>query len=99
MGVTTRKILSPHNRFHRTPLLPISISFSGFGMQCIMMGLLAELLMRTYHESQGKSTYVVKSISSLHLMDEQRAEDEGKSSSIGQIIDPGQPGRRVLEAI
>ena len=31
-------------------------------MQCIMMGLLAELLMRTYHESQGKATYVVSEI-------------------------------------
>jgi hypothetical protein len=31
-------------------------------MQCIMMGLLAELLMRTYHESQGKPIYVVKDI-------------------------------------
>lgn len=27
-----------------------------------MMGLLAELLMRTYHESQDKSTYVVSQI-------------------------------------
>lgn len=57
-----RKILPPHVRVHRNPLLPLSILFTGFGMQCIMVGLLAELLMRTYHESQGKSIYVVKEV-------------------------------------
>ncbi len=57
-----RKVLPPHVRVHRNPLLPLSILFTGFGMQCIMVGLLAELLMRTYHESQGKSIYVVKEV-------------------------------------
>ena len=57
-----QKVLPPHVRMHRNPLLPLSLHFSGFGMQCIMMGLLAELLMRTYHESQGKSTYIVRDI-------------------------------------
>jgi hypothetical protein len=55
-----QKILPPHVRVHRNPFLAISFLFSGFGMQCIMMGLLAELLMRTYHESQGKPIYTVK---------------------------------------
>ena len=27
-----------------------------------MLGLLAELLVRTYHESQGKPTYVVRQV-------------------------------------
>ena len=40
-----------------------------------MMGLLAELLMRTYHESQGKSTYVVSNI----LSSEQSTVDERES--------------------
>ena len=57
-----RKITPPQIRIHRNPLLSISIYFLGMGMQSIMLGLLAELLMRTYHESQQKSTYVVKSI-------------------------------------
>ena len=57
-----RKIFPPHVRVHRNPLLPLSILFTGFGMQCIMVGLLAEMLMRTYHESQGKSIYVVKEV-------------------------------------
>jgi glycosyltransferase involved in cell wall biosynthesis len=64
--VLARKVFPPYVRVHRNPLLPLSIHFSGFGMQCIMMGLLAELLMRTYHESQGKPTYVIRSIVSAH---------------------------------
>jgi glycosyltransferase involved in cell wall biosynthesis len=55
-----QKLFPPHVRVHRNPLLAISVLFSGFGMQCIMTGLLAELLMRTYHEAQGKSIYVVR---------------------------------------
>ena len=43
--------------------------FAGFGMQCIMIGLLAELLMRTYHESQGKLTYVVRSVSTADQLE------------------------------
>ena len=57
-----QKVFPPRVRVHRNPLLSISVLFVSFGMQCLMMGLLAELLMRTYHESQGKTTYVVKSV-------------------------------------
>lgn len=65
-GITLgRRVFPPHVRVHRNPLLPLAIHFSGFGMQSIMMGLLAELMIRTYHESQGKSTYVVKDMFEL----------------------------------
>jgi len=30
------------------------------GFQSILMGLIAELLVRTYHESQGKTTYTIR---------------------------------------
>ena len=60
--VVGQKIVPPRVRANHNPLLPLSALFTGFGMQCIMMGLLAELLMRTYHESQGKATYVVSHI-------------------------------------
>jgi glycosyltransferase involved in cell wall biosynthesis len=63
--VLGQKILPPRVRAKHNPLLPLFALFTGFGMQCIMMGLLAELLMRTYHESQGKATYVVREIISL----------------------------------
>lgn len=44
------------------PLLLCSILFSGLGIQYIMLGLLAELLMRTYHEAQGKTPYIVRTV-------------------------------------
>jgi hypothetical protein len=30
------------------------------GMMCILLGLLAEMIMRTFYESQGKSIYNVR---------------------------------------
>ncbi len=44
---------------HRNPLILLAVFLFLLGVQCILMGLLAELLMRTYHESQRKSTYSV----------------------------------------
>jgi glycosyltransferase involved in cell wall biosynthesis len=44
------------------PLFTLSIFMILIGIQLITMGLLAELIMRTYHESQNKSIYVVKEI-------------------------------------
>lgn len=64
--VLGQKIFPPRVRANHNPLLSLSVLFSGFGMQCIMTGLLAEMLMRTYHESQGKTTYVVSNILPLH---------------------------------
>jgi len=57
------------NKVHRNPLLPLSLHFSGFGIQCILMGLLAELLARTYHESQDKPIYVVSELLQMHQLE------------------------------
>ena len=43
-------------------LLPASLLLSGVGLLSVMLGLIAELLMRTYHETQQKPTYVVRQI-------------------------------------
>jgi hypothetical protein len=67
-ALLVQKMTPSHVRVHRNPLLPLSMLFSGFGMQCIMIGLLAEVLMRTYHESQGKTPYVVKTVLSARGM-------------------------------
>jgi glycosyltransferase involved in cell wall biosynthesis len=67
--LVVRKIFPPKTRIHRNPLLSISIYFLGMGMQSIMLGLLAELLMRTYHESQDKTTYVVRSVTPTRSFD------------------------------
>lgn len=48
--------------FILTPLpLLVSIGFIT-GVMCILMGLLAEILVRVYFESQGKSHYTIKSM-------------------------------------
>lgn len=43
-----------------TPLPMIALFSFFFGMLFILMGMLAELLMRVYYESQKKSTYIIK---------------------------------------
>jgi glycosyltransferase involved in cell wall biosynthesis len=45
-----------------SPLLIMSIMFMIMGFQSILMGLIAELLARTYHESQRKPTYTVREV-------------------------------------
>jgi glycosyltransferase involved in cell wall biosynthesis len=47
--------------FIETPLPVLSAMFFMLSVQFILMGLLAEILMRTYHESQGKRIYIVDS--------------------------------------
>jgi glycosyltransferase involved in cell wall biosynthesis len=44
---------------HRNPLLLLAVMLFVVGMQLIGMGLVAELLVRTYHESQHKAVYLV----------------------------------------
>ncbi len=50
---------------HRNPLLLLSIFCFIVGVQFILFGLVAELIVRTYHESQGKATYILKRPDSL----------------------------------
>jgi glycosyltransferase involved in cell wall biosynthesis len=45
-----------------TPLPTIALFSIFFGVLFILLGLLAELLMRVYYESQSKATYIVKNI-------------------------------------
>lgn len=46
----------------QSPLFLLSTLLFVLGFQSILLGLTAELLARTYHESQGKPTYVVRQI-------------------------------------
>jgi hypothetical protein len=45
-----------------SPLFQMSTMFFILGFQSILMGLIAELLVRTYHESQSKPTYSIRRI-------------------------------------
>ena len=46
--------------FVQTPLPILTIVMFAVGIQFLLMGLLAEMLVRTYHESQAKSIYAVR---------------------------------------
>jgi len=48
--------------FIQTPLPLLFVLTAITGMMCILMGLLAELLTRTYHESQDKAIYSVATV-------------------------------------
>ena len=52
------------------PLLFASTIFILAGIQLVCLGLVSELLARTYYESQGKPIYVMRSIKSQDLEDE-----------------------------
>ncbi len=56
------KFLSwPHHAdFVQTPLPIMALVTLVLGVQLFLMGLLAEMLVRTYHESQAKSIYAVR---------------------------------------
>ena len=45
-----------------SPFFQMSTMIFIMGFQSILMGLIAELLVRTYHESQGKPTYTVRKV-------------------------------------
>jgi glycosyltransferase involved in cell wall biosynthesis len=53
------KIFGRNPHINRNPLFYIGILLFVAAGQCIMLGLLAEMNMRTYHESQGKTTFSV----------------------------------------
>jgi glycosyltransferase involved in cell wall biosynthesis len=45
---------------NRMPLATLSMVMFAMGVQFIFMGLLAEMVVRTYHESQDKPTYLIR---------------------------------------
>jgi len=62
--------------FIETPLPVLVCMFIVVGFQFILMGLLAEILMRTYHESQGKRIYAVDETFNLDSDAAQQGSDE-----------------------
>jgi len=60
--VIIQKLLPPYPYAHNNPLLLLAVFLAIVGVQFILMGLLAELSIRTYHESQNKAVYVVREV-------------------------------------
>jgi glycosyltransferase involved in cell wall biosynthesis len=54
-----------NEHMNRNPLLLLSVMLEVIGVQFISMGLLGELLTRTYFESQGKPSYLVRNTLNL----------------------------------
>jgi glycosyltransferase involved in cell wall biosynthesis len=66
--IARRIVLDEH--LIRSPLLLMTVMLFILGFQSILMGLIAELLARTYHESQAKPTYSVRSVLEGSRIDE-----------------------------
>jgi glycosyltransferase involved in cell wall biosynthesis len=49
-------------RIGDSPLLMLGVLLTVLGVQFLMMGLLGEILTRTYHEAQGKPIYAVRKV-------------------------------------
>lgn len=45
-----------------SPFFQLSVMFFILGFQSLLMGLIAELLVRTYHESQRKTIYIIREL-------------------------------------
>lgn len=56
---------------HRNPFLIISVFLALLGMQSLFLGLLAEIGIRTYHESQNRPIYMVRE--RLNVLSRRRA--------------------------
>jgi glycosyltransferase involved in cell wall biosynthesis len=48
-----------------SPMILIAFFFITMGVMFILLGLIAEIIIRTYHESQGKPIYAIKSTMNL----------------------------------
>jgi glycosyltransferase involved in cell wall biosynthesis len=51
---------------HRNPLILLAVFLFILGFQFLLIGLLAELLIRTYHESQDKPPYFIRKVMKSH---------------------------------
>jgi glycosyltransferase involved in cell wall biosynthesis len=70
----------------RSPMLLLAILLMLLGFMMVMLGLLAEVMVRTYHESQGKFTYRI-------AQELQGAEEQGESQTAQPFAggDPSPP--------
>ncbi len=74
----------PYVRLHNNPLTLLGAIVFVLSVQVLLMGLLAELTMRTYYESQGKSTYTIRSIT-------RSTADSGAEPAVVKTSIPGRP--------
>jgi glycosyltransferase involved in cell wall biosynthesis len=59
-GVTIYQKIAQDVWVHRNPILSIAVFLCSLGVQSLFLGLLAEIGIRTYHESQSRPIYVIR---------------------------------------
>lgn len=64
LGAFWRKIIEGES-FIKNPFLLLCAVTGVAGLICLLMGLLAEMIMRTFYESQGKSVYLIRSLRNM----------------------------------
>lgn len=62
------------------PALLLAVLLVMLGVQLIIMGLLGELMVRTYHETQGKPIYTIRELVKARSFAERRAETAAESA-------------------
>jgi glycosyltransferase involved in cell wall biosynthesis len=62
LEVLYEKVGPLHTQAHNNPVLLLAVFLALLGVQSIMLGLLAELTIRTYYESGGRPTYTVRRV-------------------------------------
>jgi len=62
LSVLTYQRLFMHTPMGNRPMLALGVMLVIIGLQFLVFGLLAEVLARTYYESQNKKTYVVRRV-------------------------------------
>ncbi|MFZ5916304.1 MAG: glycosyltransferase family 2 protein [Chloroflexota bacterium] len=60
--LSAQKVIYGYHYSIDRPLLTLSVLLMVVGVQLISMGLLAELVVRTYHEASGKPIYAIREI-------------------------------------
>ena len=63
-------------RIGTNPWTMLAVLLTVLGVQFLMMGLLGEILTRTYHEAQEKPIYVVRRI--LEVSERERGREPGE---------------------
>lgn len=70
----------PSKTFVETPLPMLAVVFLLAGVQCVLTGLVAEMVMRTYYESQSKTTYLLGEVRQSDRLNESLSRSDESSS-------------------
>jgi glycosyltransferase involved in cell wall biosynthesis len=71
-----------HEAFISTPVPLISVMTFMIAMMCILLGLLAEMIMRTFYESQGKPVYGIRATRNFQPNHEPKPEPQREEPRI-----------------